>query len=154
MDKFKYLLIMLLANYFLVAQDIHKTNPNAAPSIFWAMSSDLDDALLEKDTASLQKLLHKDLILGHSNGWWETKASLLKNLPTQKIRYQEFRTVGGPEIHHDSENLKTITRKLTAIGELEDYDFEVDLKIIELWIYENERWQLLARQSVEVDFDE
>ncbi|MBA5629890.1 nuclear transport factor 2 family protein [Moheibacter lacus] len=154
MNKLKSLIIILLTNSLVLAQEIHQTNPNAAPSIVWAMSSELDDALLEKDTASLRKLLHKDLILGHSNGWWETKVSLLKNLPTQKIRYQEFRTVGEPEIHHASENLKTITRKLTAIGELDDYDFEVDLKIIEIWIYENERWQLLARQSVEVEFDE
>ena len=151
---FKSLLFILLIYSLTTVQEIPQTNPNSAPSTVWAMSSELDNALLQKDTASLQKLLHKDLVLGHSNGWWETKVSLLKNLPTQKIRYQEFRTVGGPEIHHDSENLKTITRKLTAIGELEDYDFEVDLKIIELWIYENERWQLLARQSVEVDFDE
>ncbi len=154
MSKYKLLLINLLFNSFLIAQEIQPTNPNEAPSTVWAVSNELDEALLEKDTASLQKLLHDDLILGHSNGWWETKVSLLKNLPTQKIHYQEFQSIGEPEIHHSSENLKTITRKLTAIGELEDYDFEVDLKIIELWIYENERWQLLARQSVEVEFDE
>ncbi|MGB6083190.1 nuclear transport factor 2 family protein [Moheibacter sp.] len=154
MRKFKSLLVILLTNSLVIAQEIHSTNPNAAPSTVWAMSSELDDALLKKDTASLEKLIHKDLILGHSNGWWETKISLLKNLPSNKIHYHEFRIISEPEIHHSSENLKTIARKLTAIGELEDYDFEVDLKILELWIYESERWQLLARQSVEVDFDE
>ena len=153
MNTYKYLLIIILSN-FLVAQEIHLSNPNAAPSTVWAMSSKLDDALLEKDTASLQKLLHEDLILGHSNGWWETKVSLLKNLPTNKIHYQKFHPIGEPEIYHSSENLKTIARKLTVSGEFEDYDFEVDLKIIELWIYESQRWQLLARQSVEVEFDE
>lgn len=154
MNKIKCLLIILFTNYLLIAQEIHLSNPNAAHSTVWAMSSKLDDALLRKDTAILQNLLHKDLILGHSNGWWETKVSLLKNLPTKKIHYRKFQPIGEPEIHHSSENLKTITRKLTVSGELENYDFEVDLKIIELWIYESQRWQLLARQSVEVEFDE
>ena len=118
MNLYKYLLITILVSSWIHAQEIQASDPNAAPSIVWAMSSELDNALLKKDTASLQKLLHKDLILGHSNGWWETKISLLKNLPTQKIHYQEFRTIGEPEIHHSSENLKTITRKLTAIENL------------------------------------
>src|SRR5690606_28960664 len=99
MNLYKYLLITILVSSWIHAQEIQASDPNAAPSIVWAMSSELDNALLKKDTASLQKLLHKDLILGHSNGWWETKISLLKNLPTQKIHYQEFRTIGEPEIH-------------------------------------------------------
>lgn len=154
MNQIKYLLISSLISSLTYSQEIHQTNPNAAPSMVWAMSSELDKALLKKDTVSLQKLLHNDLILGHSNGWWETKESLLKNLPTSKIHYHEFKTIGEPEIHHSSENLKTIARQLTAIGEFEEYEFDVDLKIIEIWIYENERWQLLARQSVEISSQE
>jgi|SRR5690606_6176676 len=153
MSYIKILLISTIISNNLFAQEIHATHPNATPSTVWAMSNELDDALLKKDTTKLQNLLHKDLTLGHSNGWLETKESLLKNLPTSKIHYHEFNTIEEPEIHHSSKNLKTISRKLTAIGELEDYDFEVDLQILEIWIFEDDRWQLLARQSVEVDFD-
>lgn len=151
MNYIKILLISILISKNLFAQEIHAIPPNTTP--VWAMSNKLDDALLQKDTAKLQNLLHKDLTLGHSNGWLETKESLLKNLPTSKIHYHEFKTIEEPKIHHSSKNLKTISRKLTAIGELEDYDFDVDLQILEIWIFEDDRWQLIARQSVEVDFD-
>lgn len=150
--KIKYLFLIFLLGFYVYSQEIQQFNSNAAPSIVWAMSSELDKALLQKDTAKLQKLLHDNLILGHSNGWMESKASLLKNLPGSKVYYYEFRTIDEPEYHHSSENLKSITRKLTAIGQYEGNEFEVDLKIMEVWIYENERWQLLARQSVEVEF--
>src|SRR5690606_9427716 len=149
MNNFKYLWILLI-NSMIFAQEIRQTNPNAAPSsILWAMSNELDEALLKKDTARLQKLLHNDLTLGHSNGWTETKKTLIETLPTSKIHYYEFIPLGPPQIIHSGPDLKTIRRKLTAVGEYDNEPFEVNLKILEIWIYENHNWQLLARQSVD-----
>lgn len=113
----------------------------------------LDQSLLQKDTIELQEILHEDLTLGHSNGWIESKKSLLKNLPTSHVKYDAFKTFGHPKILHSSETLKTIRRQLTASGQYSGESFSVDLKILEIWIFEDERWQLLARQSVESDFD-
>jgi hypothetical protein len=115
---------------------------------------ELDDALLKKDISKLEILLHPDLSLGHSNGWVETKESLLKHLPTSAVQYIEFQYQNEPEIHYEKENLISLRRNLTAIGKLKEKPFEVDLKILEVWCKENGIWQLLSRQSVEVNFED
>lgn len=113
----------------------------------------LDSYLIEKDVTNLNSILHPNLSLGHSNGWIETKESLLENLPTSKIKYHVFLYHGTPEVHFQNHEIKSIRRNLTAKGSLNEKEFEVDLKILEVWILVNENWQLLSRQSVEVDFD-
>lgn len=113
----------------------------------------LDTYLMNKDVTKLNSILHPNLSLGHSNGWIETKESLLENLPTSKIKYHAFLYHGSPEVHFQNEEIKSIRRNLTAKGNLNEKEFEVDLKILEVWILANENWQLLSRQSVEVDFD-
>lgn len=115
---------------------------------------ELDQALLKKDVRKLEDLLHTHLSLGHSNGWVETKESLLKQLPTSAVQYIQFEYQNEPEIHYEKENLISLRRNLTAIGKLKEKPFEVDLKILEVWSKENGFWQLLSRQSVEVQFED
>jgi len=114
----------------------------------------LDYNLLRKDTASIKELLHEKLSFGHSNGWVETKESLLKSLPTSKVKYIRFSPHGKVNATFINDKIVTLKREQTVAGEYEGEPFEVDLKIMEVWIYEDDRWQLLARQSVEVNFDE
>lgn len=116
--------------------------------------AELDQALLTKDLPKLQMILHENLNLGHSNGWIETKESLLKNLPTSKVSYRQFVPKGNLEIHHQAENLISLRRKITAIGTYEEKEFKVDLNLLEIWIREDENWKLLARQSVEMNFED
>ena len=149
MNQFKYLLTILLTTSIVYAQEIHQTDLNTTPSTLWAMSNELDNALLQKDTARLQILLHGDLTLGHSNGWTETKKTLIESLPTSKVHYGKFIPVDTIEIIHSGADLKTIRRKLIAVGKYEGESFEVHLNILEVWVKEKENWQLLARQSVD-----
>ena len=115
---------------------------------------ELENGLIKKDTASLKNILHSSLTLGHSNGWTETKNSLLENLPTSKVVYTKITSVEPSKISIIEDRTATVRRLIHVTGVYENMPFDVDLNVLEVWIYEDERWQLLARQSVEVDFDD
>lgn len=110
--------------------------------------SQIDQALIAKDTAALAKILHKDLSLGHSNGWIETKKYLLETLINKGVTYLKIENAEPFSIYHTSENLITTRRKIDVTGLLNDTPFDVKLNVLEVWIYEDENLQLLARQSV------
>ncbi|MEJ7672464.1 MAG: nuclear transport factor 2 family protein [Chitinophagaceae bacterium] len=52
----------------------------------------LDKALIAKDTVILKQLLNNAVSYGHSNGWVETKAEVIKDLVTQKLTYYKIDT--------------------------------------------------------------
>lgn len=144
---FNFLIPIIVFTQFSFAQNQNNYEPELQHCIL------LDSYLMNKDVTNLNSILHPNLSLGHSNGWIETKESLLENLPTSKIKYHVFLYHGTPEVHFQNEEIKSIRRNLTAKENLNEKEFEVDLKILEVWILVNENWQLLSRQSVEVDFD-
>jgi hypothetical protein len=110
--------------------------------------SQIDEALIAKDTSALGVLLHNDLTLGHSNGWLETKSDLQKTLIEEGVLYRSIELIGEPEIHFQSGHLISTRRDINVNGIFNSTPFEVKLNVLELWIYENGNWQLLARQSV------
>lgn len=110
----------------------------------------LDVALQKKDTATLQKLLHTNLTLGHSNAWIESKESLINNLPTQQVSYQSFQPISPIEIKSIQSNVIWTRRDVLAQGTYQEKSFDMKLRILEIWTQENQTWQLVARQSVEL----
>jgi len=128
----------------LYAQD---RKPAAYEEIYLKMSQ-IDQAFIAKDTSALTKILHNDLTLGHSNGWIETKSELLETLMNEGVIYLKIVTAEPFSIHHTSDNLISTRRKIDVTGLLKTMPFEVKLNVLEVWIYKEENWQLLARQSV------
>ena len=108
----------------------------------------LDKALVQKDTLTLNNLLHAGLSLGHSNGWLEKKTDLLRTLKTEKISYLAIDQVGAVVIQYEKKDLITTRRDLDVTGLLEGKSFDSKLHALEVWIKERGKWQLLARQSV------
>ena len=108
----------------------------------------LDKAFVQKDTLTLNNLLHADLSLGHSNGWLEKKTDLLRTLKTEKISYLAIDQVGAVVIQYEKKDLITTRRDLDVTGLLEGKSFDSKLHALEVWIKERGKWQLLARQSV------
>src|SRR5436309_13162810 len=72
---------MLMIKYLLVlaaAASLSAADPKA--DVLAAMEN-WKQAMLKKDAAALDKLLHPDLLYSHSDGRTETKADILKALP-------------------------------------------------------------------------
>lgn len=158
MKYFKYLTIITLIcfNLNLFSQDNSSVAFKSPQQAIALQIKFLENALLEKNTNQLEEILHEDLTFGHSNGWTESKESLLQNLPTSKVSYTDFIKKSEPEIQiiWEANPIASVRREITAVGEYEKTAFQVDLKVLEIWLRKNDNWQLLARQSVEVEFEE
>jgi hypothetical protein len=111
-----------------------------------ATVKEFHQALIKKNTISINQQTDKALTYGHSNGWVETKADLIKDLETGYISYQEIK-----------EDSITITMN----GDMANVRFLADikasmkgvpntflLKVLEVWVKKSKRWVLFARQAV------
>jgi len=103
-------------------------------------------ALVNKNTTSINQQTDKALSYGHSNGWVETKADVIKDLETGYIVYHSYK--------EDSLNI-------TMDGTMANARFVADisatlrgntttfhLKVLEVWVKKGKRWMLFARQAV------
>jgi hypothetical protein len=110
--------------------------------------SKLDKALMEKDTATLKQLLHKNLTYGHSNGWVETKDDVIKDLGSGKLVYH---TIKSDSITWKTDaNWASMRSKTTVEVSLNSNRMELNLHILEVWLKTNKGWQLIARQSTKL----
>lgn len=103
-------------------------------------------ALVNKNTVSINQQTDKALSYGHSNGWVETKEDVIKDLETGYIVYHSF---------------KEDSLKITMNGSMANARFTADinatfngktttfhLKVLEVWVKKGKRWLLFARQAV------
>jgi hypothetical protein len=109
---------------------------------------DFDNALLNQDSMSLKRLLHNNLVYGHSNGWMETKRELISDLFNGKISYKKI-TPGHKEMMVDG---NTVAARMDADidAEMEGKVLSFKLKILQVWVWKNKHWELFARQSVKI----
>src|SRR6476646_3781901 len=107
---------------------------------------DFHQALVNKNTASINQQTDKALSYGHSNGWVETKADVIKDLETGYLVYHSFK----------EDSLKiTINESIANVRFVADIsatmngnDTNVHLKVLEVWVKKGKRWILFARQGV------
>ena len=103
-------------------------------------------ALVNKNTVSINQQTDKALSYGHSNGWVETKDEVIKDLETGYIVYHSY---------------KEDSLKVTINGTMANARFVADvsatlrgnnttfhLKVLEVWVKKGKRWLLFARQAV------
>ena len=103
-------------------------------------------ALVNKNTLSINHQTDKALSYGHSNGWVETKTDMIKNLETNYISYQSFKE---DSIKVSSNGNIANVRFVAAIdASLKDSRTTYNLKVLEVWVKKGKRWLLFARQSV------
>ena len=103
-------------------------------------------ALVNKNTVSINQQTDKALSYGHSNGWVETKDDMIKDLETGYIVYHSY---------------KEDSLQITMNGTMANARFVADvsatlhgnsinfhLKVLEVWVKKGKRWLLFARQAV------
>jgi len=104
-------------------------------------------SLVNKNTVSINQQTDKALSYGHSNGWVETKAEMIKNLETGYTSYKS--------IKEDSLQV-TINENVAHARFVGDYEVSLNggnsvvyhLKVLEVWVKKGKRWLLFARQAV------
>lgn len=111
----------------------------------------LDRALEQKDTALLNRLLSPKLQYGHSNGWLETKAELIANLYNGKIVYHSIKETGkGLHVVIDG-NTGLLREDIAIEVSLDNRPVNINLTVLQVWVFNNGQWKLIGRQSTKVD---
>ena len=136
----KLLVIVLLLN--VVFADAQTDEAKLASTL-----KEFHQSLVKKNTVSINQQTDKALSYGHSNGWVETKAEVIKNLETGYTSYKS--------IKEDSLQV-VINGNVASARFIGDYEVSLNggntvvyhLKVLEVWVKKGKRWLLFARQAV------
>ena len=111
-----------------------------------ATVKEFHQTMIDKNTISINQQTDKALSYGHSNGWIETKAEMIKNIESGYIKYYS--------IQEDSLSV-SMNGKLASVRFNATIDVELNgikgnyfLKVLEVWQRKGKRWVLFARQAV------
>lgn len=105
-------------------------------------------AIQKPDGPALEKLLHIQLIYGHSTGITDSKASYIGKVLTGKQKYAgveqeivKMQLVGDTYIVH---------AKMHMFGVNQNGKFDDRLMLMQTWVKRDGRWQLLAHQTAKL----
>ena len=103
-------------------------------------------ALVKKNTVSINQQTDKALSYGHSNAWVETKTEMIKNLETNYINYHSYKEDSLKVIiNGNMANARFVADiAVTLNGNKGNYH----LNVLEVWVKKGKRWLLFARQAV------
>ncbi len=110
--------------------------------------ADFDKALETRDTVALKWLLSDRINYGHSNGWIETKRELIEDLYNGKLIYKKITATAPATKTSGNTAAARSTADIDAVMDGKLMSFK--LKVLQVWLWENEHWVLFARQSVSV----
>lgn len=103
-------------------------------------------ALVNKNTTSINQQTDKALSYGHSNGWVETKADVIKDLETGYIVYHSYKE---DSLNITMNGIMANARFVADISAtLRGNTTTFHLKVLEVWVKKGKRWLLFARQAV------
>ena len=103
-------------------------------------------SLVKKHTVSINQQTDKALSYGHSNGWVETKAEMIRNLETGYISYQGFKEDSITVAMNG--NLASVRFVADITATMKGTASVYHLKVLEVWVKKGKRWVLFARQAV------
>jgi ketosteroid isomerase-like protein len=136
-------IVALLSGLTLAAA---QPDPNAVKEVL-AASDALKQALMKKDAAGLQKLLHEDLTYSHSNARLQNKADVVKATTGQTtIEAMDFsevtvRVYGATALVRANLDIRNSTDGKSTTSHL---------NVLHVWLKGPGGWQLVGRQSTQV----
>lgn len=134
----------LLTIFFLLV--VISSNAQTDEEKLTATVKEFHLALINKNTVSINQQTDKALSYGHSNGWVETKAEVIKDLETGNISYQNFKEDSiTVSINGNMANVRFVA-DVTATLKGTTSNFR--LKVLEVWVKKGKRWILFGRQAV------
>lgn len=106
---------------------------------------ELKTALIQKDSISLSKLLADDVSYGHSNGWIQTRAQLIRDVVSG---VQDYKAIDPSDMQirvYDKTGVVTMKSKVNMVMQGKPLDFSLNILLV--WIWNDNDWKLVARQS-------
>ena len=103
-------------------------------------------ALVKKNTVSINQQTDKALSYGHSNGWVQTKGELIKDLETGYISYQFYKEDSISVLMNGTMANVRFVADISAT--MKETASTYHLKVLEVWVKKSKRWVLFARQAV------
>lgn len=134
------LLIFLLAAVLAPAATADK----AETEVLAALDS-WKQATMKKDSAALDRLLHPDLVYGHSGGNVENKEQTLKHMVESKAVYESL-DFPGTKVKI-SGNLALVTCKMDYRQNTAGKQSENHLSVLMVWLKGPQGWQMIGRQA-------
>ena len=103
-------------------------------------------ALVNKNTSSINQQTDKALSYGHSNGWVQSKAELIKDFETGLISYTIYKEDSINIVFNDKMANVRFVANIGAV--MKNTESNYRLKVLEVWVKKGNRWVLFARQAV------
>ena len=129
---------------FIAVSSIAQTNEEK----LIATVKEFHQALVKKNTGSINQQTDKALSYGHSNGWVQTKTDMIKDFERGYISYQSFKEDSITVMINDNmANVRfvaDITATLNGTTTVNNYH----LRVLEVWVKKSKRWILFGRQAV------
>ncbi len=134
--------LLTILFFFLVAF----ANAQTDEEKLTATVKEFHQALVNKNTVSINQQTDKALSYGHSNGWVETKTDVIKDLETGYISYQSYKEDSISVLINGNMANVRFNAAITATMKATTTTFY--LKVLEVWVKKGKRWVLFARQAV------
>lgn len=113
-----------------------------------ATVKEFHQALVTKNTVSLNQQTDKALSYGHSNGWVQSKKDLIKDFERGFISYQSFKEDSITVLINDNvANVRFVADITATLGGTTTVN-NYNLRVLEVWVKKGKRWVLFARQGV------
>jgi ketosteroid isomerase-like protein len=102
-------------------------------------------AMLKKDRAAFEKVLHPELVYGHSNGNLEDKAQAIKHVVDGTATWEEV-TFTDTKVRVRG-TTAFVTGKVQYKERETDRREVVNLAVLSVWVKGAQGWQMFARQA-------
>lgn len=142
----KLLTIIFLINLFAANAQLVPLKRETDEAKLTNTLKEFHQALVNKNTVSINQQTDKALSYGHSNGWVETKNEMIKNLETGYLKYNSYKE---DSIQISMNGNMASARFVADINvALNGTPGNYHLKVLEVWVKKGNRWILFARQAV------
>ncbi len=105
-------------------------------------------AMVEVDTAALDKILADDLTYTHSSGQVDTKAQFIASLKSGQLRYESV-TTDEVKVRVDGDAAVVTGRGMMKV-KAGDRELNMPIRFTDVYVKRRGRWQMVAWQSTRI----
>jgi ketosteroid isomerase-like protein len=142
----KSILALTLGLSFLVGAPAMSVSASSAEKEVLAAMDAWKQAMLKKDKAAFEKLLHPDLTYGHSSGVVETKAQAIQHVVGGTGAYVSINFGPDTKVRVQG-NTALVTGKVDYLERANGKDNTINLIVLSVWVKSAPGWQMIARQA-------